>query len=99
MTSKLKQNEHFIHLILEAPLKQKNALLHSISPQQVDAITEVIYNLLYVIPLPTTEHKKLHRKKAFKEIAKTNRSIKYRRDRIKKIRNRLLLLYKHIPAN
>ncbi len=81
--NRLKENENYLKLLLSTSNQQQKALLETITDKQVDLLTEVIYNLLHVVPIPSRERNSLLRKKILKELAKVTCSHKYRRMRVR----------------
>ncbi len=81
--NRLKENENYLKLLLSTSNQQQKALLETITDKQVDLLTEVIYNLLHVVPIPSRERNSLLRKKILKELAKVTRSHKYRHMRVR----------------
>ena len=97
MSSRIQNNGDFFRLLLQTHLPQQKALLSSLTSQQVDLLTEVVHNVLYVVPLVEKEKKALHRKKFLKEVSVMKRSQKYRKKRMqtKKVQFiKFLLTYK-----
>lgn len=88
--NRLRENEHYVRLLLSTTPSQQKALLDSVTDEQLDLLTEVLYNLLYVVPINQRERSAMLRKQAWKELAKISRSRKYRRVRVKANRKRLL---------
>lgn len=82
MSSRIKNNVDFFRLLLQTQLPQQKALLQSLTPEQVDLLTEIVWNLLNSVPLPDKEKKGLQRKKYLKDISLLKRSHKYRKRRL-----------------
>jgi hypothetical protein len=84
MSQRIKDNNHFINLLLNTNKKQSIALIKSIDRSQTDALTEIIYNIFNL----SMNHKvlqKLNKRKAlFKKV--TNKKSYSRRKQI---------IYKH----
>ena len=90
MSARLQNNGDFFRLLLQTHLPQQKALLSSLSPGQVDLLTEVMHNILYVVPLLEKERKALQRKKILKEISVIKRSQTYRKKRMQTQKVQLL---------
>ena len=99
MSQRLHQNQPFLELLLSTHDIQKRALLDTLSPQQVNLISELIYNILYTVPIQNQERKTLQRRKYFKEIAKIKRSIQHRKKLIKKHKKELFKVLARYRAN
>ena len=90
MADRLRKNGDFFKLLLQTHLPQQKALMNSLSGQQVDLLTEVVHNILYIVPLAEKERKVLLRKKFLKEISVMKRSQKYRKKRMQTQKVQLL---------
>lgn len=98
MSRALSENGSYLKLLLESHPKQQKALLDTASKQQVDLLSEILYNLLYVVPIDEAHRKRLLKKSYLKDIAKHNRSYAYRKRRIitrKLDLIKLLMTYSH----
>ena len=62
MSNRIDRNKDFISLLLSTDTKQKKALLAPITDVQVNALTEIFYNLDVVLPLSRAEEKVLKNK-------------------------------------
>ncbi len=87
---RVKENESFLKLLLSTTRQQQRVLLDTATNGQVDALTEILYNLLYVVPISELERNSIKRKKALTGLAKITRSYKYRLAHVRK--NKRLLL-------
>lgn len=92
MSDKVRENLSFFRLLLDTNQLQRKALLDTLSESQTNLISEIIFNLLYVLPIHAKERKALQRKVFLKDIAKIKRSYKYRKTRIRKNRLQVLKL-------
>ncbi len=90
MAERVRENQHFFHLLLSTHPHQKKALLQTITNEQIDFLSEVFHNLLYVLPLTEKERKPLSRKKYLAQIGNIKRSYPYRKARIKKHSKQLI---------
>ncbi len=90
MTSRLRENESFARLMLTTSRQQQKAILDTLTDEQVAVITEILYNLLYVVPMNDRERKSLLRKKVYKDIANAQRSHRFRRSKIRASMQQLL---------
>ncbi len=87
---RVRENKSYIKLLLSTTRQQQRALLDTATNEQVDALTEILYNLMHTVPISEGERNIIKRKKTFKELAKITRSYKYRQERVRK--NKRLLL-------
>ena len=92
MSTRIRDNSSFLKLILNTHSPQQKALLDTISQEQANFISELVFNLLFVLPLKEKERKSLLRKQYLKDIAKIKRSFKYRKAKIKAYKIQLLKL-------
>ena len=92
MTTRLRENEIFARLMLTTSRQQQKAILDTLTDEQVGVITEILYNLLYVVPMNDRERKSLLRKKIYKDIANVKRSHRFRRSKIRASIQQLLNL-------
>ena len=84
MSKTLKQNSHFLSLLLTTSKDQASALLDTITTEQVSAITEIIHNLLN-IPLGNKPKFIVNKsKKLFEKITHKTTSKDKRRQLIRK---------------
>lgn len=78
--------------MLSTHLAQQKALLDTISEKQTNLISELLFNLLFVLPLKEKEQKALRRKQYLKDLSKIKRSFKYRKSKIKVYKTQLVKL-------
>ena len=90
MSERIRNNGAFYQLLLTSTYAQQKALLDTLTPPQLDLISELVYNLLNTVPIADSEKKKLRRKKYFKELSDIKRSFRYRFSRVKKNKKHLL---------
>ena len=90
MSSRIRDNAPFLQLLLTSHLPQQKALIESASDEQVDLLTEVIHNLLYVVPIAHSVRRKLQRKVYLKDLANIKRSRKFRKSHMRKRKSDLL---------
>lgn len=83
VSHRMKENEFFLRLLLNTTSQQQKVLLDTVTDNQLDLLSEVIHNILYVVPIAQQERKSLLRKQVLVELAKIKRSYKYRRTRVK----------------
>ena len=83
MSDRIRDNSSFLRLLLTTHSSQQKALLDTLSDEQVDLLSEVIYNILYTVPIPNNTRKKLQRKKYLKDIARIKRSRAFRRRHVR----------------
>ena len=96
MTSILARNKAFVHLLLSTNNTQQKSLINSITSPQVDTITEILYNLLHVVPLTSEEEKIVkQRRRKLEKLALISRSLKFRKSLILKHKIQLLKLLLH----
>lgn len=88
----MNDNKAYFKLLLTAHPLQKRALLLSSNNEQLDLISEILHNILNTLPLEAAQKRQLNRRKYLSEIANIKRSHKYRRDRVKKFKCKLLKL-------
>jgi hypothetical protein len=94
MSSRVIDNKPFLYLILNSSsAKQKKALLQTITPEQIDVVSEFVHNLLHTLPLTTEEIKLVKRKKFLKSIDSLKRSQTYRGKKIVKHKLPILKLF------
>jgi hypothetical protein len=74
MSQRIKDNIHFINLLLNTTKKQSVALIKSIDRSQTDALTEIIYNIFNLSLNPKILQKLNKRKVLFKKL--TNKKVK-----------------------
>ena len=77
-------------LLLSTFPAQQKALLDTASHEQVDLISEVVHNIVNVVPLPHGERKSLSRRKYLKDISNIKRSVKHRKSIIRDNKKKLL---------
>lgn len=82
MSARLKANIHFFWLLLNGPARQKEALLKTADPEQVDFLAELVYNFLHHFPISEKERKALNRRRFLPKIASIKRSVKARKTMI-----------------
>lgn len=92
MSSRIRDNLAFLRLLLTTHVSQQKALLDSISESQANLISELLFNLLFVLPLNDKQQKALRRKQYLKDLSKIKRSFKYRKAKIKVYKNQLVKL-------
>lgn len=92
MSAKIKDNLSFFRLLLETSSLQRKALLDTLSESQVNLISELVFNLLYVLPIQVKARKSLQRKTYLKDIAKIKRTYKYRKSKIRRNRAHIIKL-------
>ena len=92
MLAKIKDNLSFFRLLLETDTAQQKAILDTITERQANLISELVFNLLHVLPIQAKARKSLQRKTFLKDIAKIQRTYKYRKSRIRKNRAQLVRL-------
>ena len=98
MSSRIANNADFLRLLLQTHLPQQRALMSSLSQDQVDLLSEVIFNLLNVVPLPDKSRKALKRKKFLVFISQLKRAVGGRRKKIQAKQQpiiKILLEYRH----
>lgn len=79
-------NKDFLSLLLTTEVKQQKALIDSITPSQVDCLSEVFHNLAYVVDLDPEQHKFMkRRKKTIKTLSQVHRSRKFRKSSMQKL--------------
>ena len=84
MSKRILKHKEFLHLLLNSTKDQARALLYTITPEQVSAISEIVLNLLE-LPLPNTVKTILQRRrKVFKKISDKMLSVRTRTSLIKK---------------
>ena len=86
MSKNISQEKHFIHLLLNSTKDQRRALLYTITPRQLLAISEISHNLLH---LPMSNSNK-------GVIEKRRKTLQNISDRSKSIRTRTFLVKKHM---
>lgn len=65
MRSKLLKEAYFVGLLLNADKKQRHALLQTISTRQLEAVIEIIFNILHGYgSLPDKDKKRIRRYQA-----------------------------------
>ena len=85
MSGLMRYNYHFLNLLLETEPRQQRALLANLTDSQVDAITEIFFNIAHVVDLSDHQQKRLKRRlKLVKTLSKAKQSRKYRRANIKR---------------
>ena len=70
-------------------------MLNTVTPEQVDVISEFAHNLLYTLPLNAEEQRLIKRRRFLKDIESVKRSVGYRRGKIVKHSKPLLELFDH----
>ena len=83
MSNRIRDNTPFLRLLLSTHFSQQKALLDSASDEQLDLLTELLYNILYTVPIPLVTRKKLQRKKYLKDLARIKRSRAFRRKQVR----------------
>ena len=99
MSTRVDRNRTFLQLLLTTHLSQQKALLDTASPQQIDLISELLYNILYVVPLSEKERKSLQRKRFLKDVSKIKRSANFRRKKVRARKAELLKLLHQYSKN
>lgn len=85
MSGLMQANKDFLTLLLTTENKQQKALIDSITPAQVDCLSEVFHNLAYVVDLEPDQYNFMKRRKnAIKALSHVQRSRKYRKSNIQK---------------
>ena len=90
MSSRIRKNTSFLSLLLTTHPTQQKALLDSVTESQANLISELVFNLLFVLPLKAKEQSSLRRKDFLKDLSKIKRSFKYRKAKIKTYKKQLL---------
>lgn len=81
----MQANKDFLTLLLTTENKQQKALVESITPPQVDCLSEVFHNLAYVVDLEPDQYDFMkRRKKVIKSLSQVHRSRKFRKGSIQK---------------
>ena len=83
MSSRLAQNKSFLTLLVEGSDKrQQRALVQTITREQLDALGEIFYNLIHIVPMDKSEekvvkksHKILQRMSAISKSAVSRRKL------------------------
>lgn len=58
MSKRLNKNKAYLNLLLSnTDKRQQNALIHSITHEQLNALGEIFYNLLHIVPMNKEEEK------------------------------------------
>ena len=83
MSSRMADQLHFFSLLLGTDKRQRTALFQSLTNLQTDAIGEIFFNLLKVLPLTKEEEKLLKRKTFLRKIASVKTSPTRRKSIIK----------------
>lgn len=82
MSSRIANNADFFRLFLQTHLPQQKALMSTLSQEQIDLLSEVIFNILNRMPLPDKVQKALKRKKFLVFISLLKHSVSSRRKRL-----------------
>ena len=59
---RVKENASFLKLLLTTSRQQQRVLLDTATSGQVDALTEILHNLLHVVPISDSERNSIKRK-------------------------------------
>jgi hypothetical protein len=90
MSELLLRNQHFLNFLLSENGRQQSAVLSLITPEQTDAITEIVHNAL-ILPKSSLEQSEVDkRKQVYNKIGNSKLSYKTRRGLIRK--HRILIL-------
>ena len=80
MSGLLASNRDFISLLLNGERKQQRALMSTLTDRQTDCLSEIFHNIAHVLEISPDKNKRLKRRsKVINELAKVNRSRKYRK--------------------
>lgn len=92
MTENLVKNWSFLKLLLDTNVKQRNALINSITKEQVKVLAEFMYNLS-LVPLTDEEEHSIRRHRKFvAALSNLKRSHSFRLQTIRKSRIKLYKL-------
>jgi hypothetical protein len=92
MVELIRQQRHFLQLLLQTTSAQRKALLHTITKQQLRALCQIAYNILkFKIPLTPSERTRLKRQRRFVYLL-SNRKIGYQQKKVA-IRDKQRLIY------
>lgn len=81
----------FLTLLLQTHEQQKKALMKTLSDQQTNFITDLIYNLLYIVQLSDVQRKYINTKaKYLKHGIQGKKTIRYRRSLFQRRQTTLL---------
>ena len=98
MSKTITQEKEFLHLLLNSTKEQSRALLYTITPRQVLAISEIAQNLL-ALPLPNTIKSVIERRRrALHKIGNKSVSLRTRSTTIKKHMTQLLNTLKLVKS-
>ena len=92
MSKRLSENRSFLTLLLEKGDKgQQRALMQTITNNQLDAIGEIFYNLIHIVPIDKSEEKIIKRsRKILQRVSAISKSAPSRRKLLKSNRVKFL---------
>ena len=97
MSGLTEANWNFITLLLSGDSKQQKALIDSISPHQVDTLSEIFHNLAHVLELEPSQTKFMQRRlSVIKDLSQVSKSRRYRKALIQKHRGSMLKILDYI---
>ena len=99
MSLKLAQQIHFLYLLFSADTKQRKALLSTLSDDQVNVISEIVFNLLEKVPLNQSDTKLFKRKPYLQKLATIKTSVNRRRNLLKKYSKQISQILAHFSEN
>lgn len=88
--SRVNDNRAYFELLLHGRPIQRKALLETASDAQLDFLSELCYNILNTLPVRKGAREAMGRRKYMHEVANIKRSHAYRRQRVRKFKNKLL---------
>ena len=84
MSSNVLQNSSYLKLLLSTDANQQKSLISSITPEQVDVLSEIFHNL-FTLPLLRSEQKFIKsRGVVLKKLANISKSQRYRKSQLTK---------------
>lgn len=97
MSRRLADNKAFLTLILEAGDKrQQKALLQTITDNQLEAIGEIFYNLIHIVPVKKSEEKLIKKsRKLLQRMSVISKSSRSRRKLLQSNRVKLISILHH----
>lgn len=98
MGSKVRDNADFLRLLLSTHATQQLALLHSITPEQIDMISEVMHNI-QLLPLSSKDSQfvkpRLH---LIRKIGDSSKSNRHRKRLVAKHKRQVLKIFNYFQT-
>ena len=99
MKDLLPKHQDLLSVVIKAGKKQKKAILDNLEQEQVDFMSQLVYNFLNSFPIEKTQLQKLRKKEKFIDIANFKKTVRHRNRLIKRHKKTLMDLFDKYRVN